>query len=57
LDARGASMDDAQFATFDSLLDQQDPELWDWLIGHAEPPRADWRALVSEIRQRAGLAP
>jgi antitoxin CptB len=29
--------------------------LWDWLMGHAEPPRADWRAIVAEIRERAGL--
>ena len=49
-------MDATRFAAFDALLDQQDPELWDWLMGHAEPPRADWRAIVNEIRQRAGLA-
>lgn len=42
---------------FDALLDQQDPDLWDWLMGHTEPPRADWRAIVAEIRSDAGLAP
>lgn len=57
LEAHGASMDAVQFAAFDALLDQQDPELWGWLMGHAEPPRADWRAIVGEIRERAGLAP
>ena len=57
LDARGASMDAAQLAVFDALLDRQDPELWDWLMGHAEPPHAEWRAIVAEIRQGAGLAP
>lgn len=41
---------------FDALLDQQDPDLWDWLMGHAEPPRADWRVIVAEIRHVAGLA-
>jgi antitoxin CptB len=56
LDARRASIDDGELATFDALLDQQDPVLWDWLMGHAEPPRADWRAIVAEIRGRAGLA-
>jgi antitoxin CptB len=30
--------------------------LWDWLMDHAEPPRADWRAIVADIRNRAGLA-
>jgi antitoxin CptB len=56
LDAHAASMDEARFAAFDALLDQQDPELWDWLMGHADPPRADWRAIVAEIRRHAGLA-
>jgi antitoxin CptB len=55
LDARRDSIDAGELATFDALLDQQDPVLWDWLIGHAEPPRADWRAIVAEIRERAGL--
>ena len=55
LDARRDSIDAGELATFDALLDQQDPVLWDWLMGHAEPPRADWRAIVAEIRERAGL--
>ncbi|HEY9111500.1 MAG TPA: succinate dehydrogenase assembly factor 2 [Rhodanobacteraceae bacterium] len=55
LKAHGMSMDEVQFAAFDALLDRQDPELWDWLMGHAEPPRADWRAIVADIRERAGL--
>lgn len=56
LEAHRMSVDEAQFAAFDALLDRQDPELWDWLMGHAEPPRADWRAIVADIRERAGLA-
>ncbi|MGH8111400.1 MAG: succinate dehydrogenase assembly factor 2 [Rhodanobacteraceae bacterium] len=56
LESNGALSDDAQWAAFDTLLDEQDPDLWDWLMGHAEPPRADWRAIVAEIRARAGLA-
>jgi antitoxin CptB len=55
LEARRDSIDAGELATFDALLDQQDPVLWDWLMGHAEPPRADWRAIVAEIRERAGL--
>lgn len=54
--ASHVSMDDAQFAAFDSLLDRQDPELWDWLMGHAESPRDDWQAIIAEIRRYAGLA-
>jgi antitoxin CptB len=56
LDARRDSIDAGELATFDALLDEQDPVLWDWLLGHAEPPRADWRAIVADIRERAGLA-
>lgn len=56
LEAHRTSMDDAQYAAFDALLDRQDPDLWDWLMGRAEPPRADWRAIVDDIRERAGLA-
>lgn len=56
LDARRDSIDAGELATFDALLDEQDPVLWDWLMGHAEPPRADWRAIVADIRERAGLA-
>lgn len=57
LDAHTASVDEPQFAAFDALLDRQDPELWDWLMGHAEAPRAEWRGIVAEIRRHAGLAP
>jgi antitoxin CptB len=57
LEAHAASMDEARFAVFDALLDRQDPELWDWLMGHAEAPRPEWRAIVAGIRERAGLAP
>lgn len=57
LDEHGTSMDEAQFAAFDALLDQQDPDLWDWVTGHAEPPRDDWRAIVADIRTRASLVP
>jgi len=56
LEAHRASLDGAQLGAFDALLDQQDPVLWDWLMGHAEPPRADWYAIVADIRERAGLA-
>lgn len=57
LETHGADLDAVQFEAFDTLLDQQDPDLWDWLMGHAEPPRAEWRVIVAEIRQHAGLAP
>jgi antitoxin CptB len=56
LEAHRAALDASRLGAFDALLDQQDPVLWDWLMGHAEPPRADWQAIVIDIRTRAGLA-
>ena len=55
LQTHKASRDESLWAAFDTLLDQQDPQLWDWLTGHGEPPRDDWRAIVADIRSTAGL--
>lgn len=56
LEAHRTSLDASRLEAFDGLLDQQDPVLWDWLMGHAQPPRPDWQAIVADIRTRAGLA-
>ncbi len=55
LDRHADDGDATVLQAFDTLLDQQDPELWDWLMGHAQAPRADWQAIVAEIRRHAGL--
>lgn len=55
LDRHSVDSEPEQLQAFDALLGAQDPELWDWLMYHAEPPRADWRAIVAEIRAHAGL--
>lgn len=52
LDARYAKTDDAAKASFSSLLEQQDPELWNWLSGRATPPQSGWRLIIDEIRAR-----
>lgn len=39
---------------FDRLLDESDPDLWDWLIGQASPP-GEYAELVHAIRARSGL--
>lgn len=57
LDRHADDANPADLQAFAELLDQQDPEIWDWLMGHAPPPRADWQAIVADIRVRAGLAP
>jgi len=52
LDERYDDADAAQQAAFDTLLDQQDPDLWDWVMGYARAPRADWQAIIDDIRAR-----
>ena len=52
LDAQGAQAEDSALASFDELLDQPDPQIWDWLRGNAQPPRADWQEIVDAIRTR-----
>ena len=52
LEMRYPSSDDAAKDAFSTLLDQQDPELWDWLMGRALPAFGPWRRIVDEIRAR-----
>jgi len=50
LDSRYAKVDDATKVSFSTLLDQQDPQLWDWLSGRELPAQSDWRGIIDEIR-------
>jgi antitoxin CptB len=52
LATRYEKVDDDAKAAFSTLLDQQDPELWNWLSGRAVPPQAGWRNIIDEIRHR-----
>ena len=52
LEARYAQSDASAKDAFSTLLDQQDPQLWDWMMGRAEPVEAPWRRIVDEIRTR-----
>jgi antitoxin CptB len=55
LDHRYAQADESVRAAFGELLDTQDPDLWDWVMGHARAPRADWQAIIDDIRARHRL--
>jgi antitoxin CptB len=55
LDERFAVADEAQQQAFDELLDVQDPDLWDWVMGHARPTRADFQVIIDDIRARHRL--
>ncbi|MCE5233000.1 MAG: succinate dehydrogenase assembly factor 2 [Mizugakiibacter sp.] len=50
LEQRYAGAEEASQAAFDALLDRQDPDVWDWLMGYAVPEDPRWRAIVDEIR-------
>ena len=52
LDTRYPVADDATKAAFSTLLEQPDPELWDWLSGRSVPGVAALRAIIDEIRAR-----
>ena len=52
LERRWPAADAATQAAFSSLLDQQDPELWNWFTGRTAPDDAAWRAIVDDIRAR-----
>ena len=54
LDARYAHADAPTRETFDALLDESDPDLWDWLIARGEPPQC-FAAIVDEIRAQHRL--
>ncbi|HXD84251.1 MAG TPA: succinate dehydrogenase assembly factor 2 [Rudaea sp.] len=52
LDTRYAQVDNAAKDAFATMLDEQDPQLWDWLSGREIPPRGEWQRIVDEIRNR-----
>ena len=52
LDTRYPQVDNATKEAFSSLLEQPDPELWDWLQGTAAPDDPAWLRIVDEIRTR-----
>lgn len=55
VERRGSSADEQTLADFSRLLDAQDPDLWDWLIGRRDPDDAALLELVREIRSGTGL--
>lgn len=52
LDARYPTADAALQSAFAELLDVQDPDLWNWLVGRERASRTDWQMIVDEIRGR-----
>lgn len=50
LDERYASASTDQQAAFAALLEQQDPDLWDWMLGNGTAPDPSQQAIIDEIR-------
>lgn len=50
LDEHHATADEERRDAFDALLDCPDPDLWDWLTGHARPEDPRFAAIIDEIR-------
>ncbi len=55
LEHRYGEADAETRGAFEALLDVQDPDLWDWTIGRAAAPRADWQAIIDDIRAQHRL--
>jgi len=55
LEHRYAGADGDTRSAFEALLEVQDPDLWDWTIGRGRAPRADWQAIIDDIRARHRL--
>jgi antitoxin CptB len=55
LDENFIAADEPTRQAFEALLEEQDPDLWDWVMGHAIAPRSDWQGIVDVIRSRHKL--
>lgn len=52
LDKRYPDADDSLREGFVSLLEQQDPDLWNWILGNGTPSDVHQARVIDEIRAR-----
>lgn len=45
------SLSDAQLDVYERLLDEQDADIWSWLIGKTEPERKEYIPLLKLLNQ------
>ena len=48
---RYAEASDEARQAFHALLDQEDPDLWSWLMGHRPPPPGMIADMIDELRR------
>jgi len=46
-----AGLTDAELAEYEALLTMPDPDVYDWILGQAEPPPALARGVLGLIKQ------
>jgi antitoxin CptB len=51
-DERLASLNPELLGVYERLLDEDDVEIWDWLIGKTQPPSADYVPLIHILKQQ-----
>ena len=52
LDTRYAGATPTARSAFARLLEHQDPDLWNWIVGNGAPQDMDEAAVIDEIRAR-----
>jgi succinate dehydrogenase flavin-adding protein (antitoxin of CptAB toxin-antitoxin module) len=50
LERYGVQLNEAELGEFESLLDQEDDVLWDWLQDPRQCPQSGFRPLLEKIR-------
>jgi len=49
-DRYGPSLTEVQLVAFETLLEQPDPDLYDWIVGRTDPPESFDSDVLSMIR-------
>ena len=55
LDERHPSATAEQQSAFAALLEAQDPDIWDWVMGRGRPDDSEQAAIIDAIRTRHQL--
>jgi antitoxin CptB len=51
-----SSLSDSEQKVFVELLEEADPDLFNWLMGHGEPDKAELAAMIKTIRHKMAIA-
>lgn len=51
------SLDDTTLNIFDTLLDEDDANIWSWITHKTQAPRAEYEPLLEQLRNFRSYAP